>query len=295
MAMRAAARALPPAGEWPALVPQAGSVTWARAGDPRLLLAAGYALVLQVSHPTVGAGVSEHSDFRSDPWGRLLRTLDYSYTMVYGGPRAAGETGRRIRSMHARIHGTLPDGRPYHALEPHAYAWVHATLAEAIVRAHATFGRPFALREREQFWREWRALGRLLGIGEDDLPASWERFDVYFEQMVDRRLERTQAAAEVLAALARPAPPAAAALLRGLWSLGRLPVGHLLRLATVGLLPARLRVRLGLRWSAARELELRAAAGTLRGMTPLMPPVLANIGPRYLELRARAIAGTGER
>ena len=294
MAMRAAVRTLPPVREWPALVPPPGSVTWARAGDPRLLLAAGYALVLQVSHPTVGAGVSEHSQFRRDPWGRLLRTLDYSYTMVYGGPRAAGEMGRRIRSMHAHINGTLPDGQRYHALEPHAYAWVHATLAEAIVRAHATFGRPLGAGEREQFWREWRALGRLLGIGEDDLPPSWERFALYFGQTVERRLERTPAAAEVLAALARPAAPAAAAPLRGLWSLGCLPVGHLLCLMTVGLLPPGLRVRLGLRWSSARELELRAAATTLRGMTPLMPPPLANVGPRYLNLRARAIAGAGE-
>src|SRR6202043_2408211 len=97
MAMRAGSPVLMPAvDEWPALVPQPGSVAWARAGDPRLLLAAGYALVLQVSHPTVGAGVSEHSQFQRDPWGRLLRTLDYSCTMVYGGEQAAGEMGSRL-------------------------------------------------------------------------------------------------------------------------------------------------------------------------------------------------------
>src|SRR5438270_4842868 len=117
--MRAAAPGLmpDPAG-WPALVPQPGSLTWARAGDARLLICAGYALLLQVSHPTVGAGVSEHSQFRRDPWGRLLRTLDYSYTMVYGGPPAAAEMGRRIRSFHGQISGRRADGRRYHALEP---------------------------------------------------------------------------------------------------------------------------------------------------------------------------------
>jgi uncharacterized protein (DUF2236 family) len=282
---------MPDPADWPALVPQPGSLTWARAGDARLLLAAGYALLLQVSHPVVGAGVSEHSQFRRDPWGRLLRTLDYSYTMVYGGPQAAGEMGRRIRAMHGRIHGRLPDGRRYHALQPQAYAWVHATLAEAIVRAHATFGTPLALEEREQFWREWRALGRLLGVGQDDLPSSWERFEAYFEQMVDEHLEHTQAATEVLAALARPAPPAPAALLRGLWSLGRLPVSHLLSVVTVGLLPAQLRARLAVPWSPGSERELRATAATLRAMTPFMPPLLANVGPRYLSMRAQAITG----
>src|SRR5437870_6091858 len=136
---RRAATVMPPPGEWHALVPRPGSITWRRASDARLLIAAGYALLLQVSHPTVGAGVTEHSQFRRDPWGRLLRTLDYTYTMVYGGPRAAGEMGRRIRAMHTRIRGRTPDRRPYHALEPRAYAWVHATLAEAIVSAHARF------------------------------------------------------------------------------------------------------------------------------------------------------------
>jgi uncharacterized protein (DUF2236 family) len=107
---------MPLASDWRFLTPDPGTITWARAGDARLLVAAGYALLLQVSHPTVGAGVSEHSQFQSDPWGRLLRTLDYTYTMVYGGPQAAGEMGRRIRSFHKQISGRTPDGQRYHAL-----------------------------------------------------------------------------------------------------------------------------------------------------------------------------------
>src|SRR5881398_3427307 len=140
---RQAATVMPAPREWHALVPRPGSITWRRASDARLLIAAGYALLLQVSHPTVGAGVSEHSEFQRDPWGRLLRTLDYTCTMVYGGPRAAGEMGQRIRAFHRQINGRTSDGRRYHALEPEAYAWVHATLAEGVVVAHDRFGRRF--------------------------------------------------------------------------------------------------------------------------------------------------------
>ena len=75
---------LPPREEWAQLAPGPASVVWRRAGDVRVLLTAGYSLVLQVAHPTVGAGVSAHSAFRDDPWGRLLRTLDAFYAMVYG-------------------------------------------------------------------------------------------------------------------------------------------------------------------------------------------------------------------
>jgi uncharacterized protein (DUF2236 family) len=281
---------MPPTADWPSLTPHPGTVTWRYAGDARVLIAAGYALLLQVAHPTVGAGVSEHSQFRTDPWGRLFRTLDYTCTMVYGGPEAAGEMGRRIRSFHKQINGCRPDGTRYHALEPRAYAWVHATLAEAIVLAHERFGRSFTDRQREELWREWRSLGRLLGIRERDLPADWPRFRDYVQEMVDRELERTPAVEEVLQALTRPAPPELARLYRPVWSVTRLPLGHFLELTTVGLLPPELRERFEVRWTRAQELELRVLGGALRGATPLMPPSLRNTGPGYLRWRREAIA-----
>jgi uncharacterized protein (DUF2236 family) len=70
------------------------TITWRRAGDARVLIAAGYALLLQVSHPTVGAGVSEHSQFQRDPWGRLLRALGAGLrTVTPLMPRSLRNTG----------------------------------------------------------------------------------------------------------------------------------------------------------------------------------------------------------
>lgn len=281
---------MPPEVDWPSLTPQPATITWRRAGDARVLLAAGYALLLQVSHPTVGAGVSEHSRFRSDPWGRLLRTLDYSCTMVYGGPHAAGEMGRRIRSFHKLIKGTMPDGRHYHALEPDAYAWVHATLAAGIFFAHERFGRRFSNAQREELWSQWRTLGRLLGIRDEELPAGWAAFSVYLEEMVQGVLEHTAAVDEVLEALARPAPPALAAVYRPVWPIARTQLSHLIRLSTVGLLPAVLRERFGIRWTRAQQLELAVLCGALRSATPLMPASLLNTGPGYLRWRSEALA-----
>jgi uncharacterized protein (DUF2236 family) len=276
---------LPPAADWPSLAPHPGTITWRRAGDARVLTAAGYALLLQVAHPTVGAGVSEHSQFQLDPWGRLLRTLDYACTIVYGGPQAAGEMGRRIHSFHTQIKGTRPDGRRYHALEPAAYAWVHATLAEGIVAAHERFGRPFTDEQRQQLWVEWRSLGRMLGIRDGDLPADWPGFRGYFEEMVETELEHTAAVDEVWAALARPTAPDSPAIGRSAWPLVRPPLAHFLRVSTAGLLSPTLRRRLGVSWTRADELELRALGTTLRAATPLMPPSLRNTGPGYLRWR----------
>jgi uncharacterized protein (DUF2236 family) len=281
---------MPPAADWPLLAPHPGTITWRRAGDVRVLIAAGYALLLQVAHPTVAAGVSEHSRFQRDPWGRLLRTLDYTCTMVYGGPQAAGEMGRRIRAFHRQIKGVRPDGQRYSALEPVAYAWVHATLADAIVRAHARFGRPFSDEQRELFWSEWRALGPLLGIRAGELPGDWAGFRDYVDEMVERQLEHTSAVDDVLAALAQPAPPALPALVRPAWSVARPQLGRVVGLATVGLLAPLLRSRFALRWTRANELELRALGAALHATTPLMPAWLRNTGPGYLRWRTKEIA-----
>jgi uncharacterized protein (DUF2236 family) len=285
-----AASIMPPAAHWPALAPHPGTITWRRAGDVRVLIAAGYALLLQVAHPTVGAGVSEHSQFQRDPWGRLLRTLDYTCTMAFGGPQAAGEMGRRIRAFHREIKGVRPDGHRYSALEPVAYAWVHATLADAIVLAHEHFGRPFSDEQRELFWKEWHALGPLLGIPAGQLPADWAGFRRYVDEMVQRELQHTSAVDDVLATLARPTPPALPALAKPAWSVASLPLGRFLGLTTVGLLAPSLRARFGLRWTLANDLELRALGAALRATTPLMPASLRNTGPGYLRWRAQEIA-----
>lgn len=277
---------------WPALGPE--TIVWRRAGDVRVLLAAGYALVLQVAHPTVGAGVSEHSSFQEDPWGRLLRTLDYACTMVYGGQTAARETGARIRATHRQIKGVRPDGQRYSALEPEAYAWVHATLAQGIVIAHERFGRRLDEKQREELWAQWLALGPLLGIRPGGLPADWPGFCRYFDEMTGNRLQRTQAVDEVLAALARPAPPAPARY-RPLWPVLRMPMAHGVLLSTVGLLSPGLRARLGISWTRREEMELRALGVALRSATPVMPSWLRNTGPGYLRWRSRERAGDRQR
>jgi uncharacterized protein (DUF2236 family) len=281
---------MPSVEEASRLVPRPGSPIWRFAGDARLLTTAGYALLLQVSHPTVGAGVTEHSDFKADPWGRLFRTLDYTYSLTYGGPELATEIGRRVFEMHKRIKGVKPDGERYHALEPEAYAWVHATLAESIVTGNRRFGIPMPLDEVERFWADWRELGRLVGVRTRELPEDWARFRSYFERMVSERLENTEAVQDVLTTLTRPARPPLPLLNDATWRVARLPMGRLLSLATVGLLPARLRERFGVRWTRAQAIELRALGAASRSATPLLPSSLRNTGPGYLRWRREALA-----
>ena len=156
--------------------------------------------------------------------------------------------------------------------------------------AHERFGRPFSDDQREQFWSEWRSLGRLLGVRDRDLPTDWPSFRDYLEEMVEGRLQHTPAVDDVLMALARPSPPALAALRGPGWAIVRAPLGHVLGLATVGLLPGTLRRRFGVPWTRANDLEFLVLSATLRAATPLMPSCLRNTGPGYLRWRREAIA-----
>jgi uncharacterized protein (DUF2236 family) len=273
------------------LIPERGGITWRLVGDARLFAGSGYALMLQVMHPSVGAGVSQFSNFKQDPWGRLLRTLDYTSSVIYGGPDLAWEIGRRVREMHKQIKGIRPDGERYHALEPRPYAWVHATLADAIIRGHRTFCSPgLSDREVDVFWEDWRRLGRLVGVRYDDLPESWAGLQEYFEEMVERELEDTEAAQDVLAALLDPAAPPLPWLRGGIWRVVRWPSMKAGSLATLGLLPPVLRERLGVEWGGSQERRFRLLAKVTRSARPLMPPQAKNFGPNYLRWRREAIA-----
>ncbi|MDX6698416.1 MAG: hypothetical protein QOE65_1813 [Solirubrobacteraceae bacterium] len=280
---------LPSEEEVAELVPRPGSTVWRYAGDARLLSGAGYALILQVSHPTVGAGVGEHSNYAEDPWGRLLRTLDYTYVMVYGGPALAAATGRRVRDLHKRIRGERPDGTRYHALEPEAYAWVHATLAQSIVDGHRAFGRPMRPDTVQRFYDGWRRLGRMVGVRDRDLPETWAGFRDYFDAMVAERLEDNAVVHGVLRTLTKPAAPPVPGLGEGAWRVARVPMARLGALATVGLLPAALRRRFGLDWTRTQELEFRALCRASRAATPLLPAALRNTGPNYVRWRHEAL------
>jgi uncharacterized protein (DUF2236 family) len=274
------------------LVPAADGVTWRIAGDARLFAGSGYALLLQVMHPTVGAGVSEHSNFQEDPWSRLIRTLDYTSSLVFGGPELAWEVGRRTRAMHSAINGVRPDGERYRALDRRPFAWVHATLAEAMVRGHQLFCAALTPQEINEFWTEWRRLGQLVGVGKDDLPATWPELLAYFQEMVERELERTQAADDVLAALLDPAAPPLARLPSTIWRVLRRPPAKAGWLTTLGMLPPVLRERLGVSWRFDRELRFRMLARVVRGSRPVMPPQARSFGPHYLRWRRGAITAS---
>jgi uncharacterized protein (DUF2236 family) len=264
------------------------SVCWRYASDVRLNLVILYPLLLQVAHPSVGAGVRDFSHFERDPYERLLRTVDYVTLLVYGGEDAIA-AGRRLRALHKRFRGVRDDGRRYHALEPAAYAWVHATLLHTHVAGHTQFGRPMRPVQVERFYGEYRALGRLIGVRERDLPETWRGFCEYFERVSRTELTLNDSVRRVLRAVGLGGPPLVP-MPAAAWSLVRIPTRRAIWLGGIGLIEPELRERLEIPWSVRDELEFRTLGRLTRAMTPVLPAGLQVSGPAQLAARREAIA-----
>ncbi|WP_372671463.1 oxygenase MpaB family protein [Amycolatopsis kentuckyensis] len=160
-----------------------GTAAWKYFGDFRDVLLAGQVLVLQVAHPVVGAGVRDHSDYTADPWTRLMRTGASLSIYVYGGAAGARFEAARLRSLHRAFTG-VSDGRRYSALDPLAYAWVHATLVMVPVDVQRFFGQPLSSSELEEYYAQMCDVGRMLGVRARDLPPDWAGFTRYYDSMV---------------------------------------------------------------------------------------------------------------
>ncbi|GHA76963.1 oxygenase MpaB family protein [Streptomyces termitum] len=269
------------------LPPPVGGVLWSVAGDVRALLMLPAALTMQVARPAIGAGVDEHSVFRTDPWGRGERSLRSVQLWVYGGDEAAAE-GRRLRRLHRDIQGTDAHGRRYHALTPAHYAWVHATGYPVYRHGLALLHRPLTEAQDRRLYAEWLQVGRILGIHDRDMPQTVEEFWPYYRKVLAEELEANDVVRELLDPDAPvPAPDRGPLLLRlalrPLWPLLRRPFQKARAFLTTGLMPPDARAALGLEWTPEQERRLRRLARALRLVVPVLPERL-----RYLPLAREA-------
>jgi uncharacterized protein (DUF2236 family) len=151
-----------------------------------LMLAGPRALLLQVAHPLVAAGVDEHSDFRSDPWRRLQGTITSYLRIVYGTRAQALDEIGRLNALHRRIRGPIRKpglterfGPEYSARDPDLSLWVHATLVDSTIVAYDALVAPLSRERRERFYAETRPVARLFGVPEDAVPADLDAFEAY--------------------------------------------------------------------------------------------------------------------
>jgi len=224
-----------------------------------LLLGGGRALLMQLAHPKVAAGVDEHSDFRAHPIRRLRRTIRMTMAIVFGDRETALAAARGVNQVHAKV-----QGRDYRAMDPDLLLWVYATLADTALVTYETFVRCLQPHERETFHQEFTLLGEMLGIPREMFPKTVPEFDGYLEQMVATGPVRVDARARELAAqIMRPR----VRLLPG-------PVMLPLNVVTTGLLTPALREQYGLAWGRRQQRAYRLARAVIPRVIALTPPLL---------------------
>ncbi|WP_264921739.1 oxygenase MpaB family protein, partial [Tanticharoenia sakaeratensis] len=98
----------------------------------------------------------------------LTQVRSYS-RWYYGHRHDALEAIGRVRKIHTRIIGTLPDGTPYRADDPALLAWVHLTETISFLDAWCRFAEPrMSQIDRDAYVHDMARIGRLLGA--DPVP-----------------------------------------------------------------------------------------------------------------------------
>ena len=276
-----------------------GSEAWRLNREAMLLLGAGpRALLLQIAHPLVAAGVAEHSDFQSDPWTRLSGTLRSYLRIVYGSAEMARAEIRRLGELHRGIRGEAY-GRRYSALDPALALWVHATLVDSTIAAYDAWLEPLTHAQRARYYEETLPVGRAFGIPEATLPPDLEAFEAYLADMLGPGgpIEVGPDARELAIAITHP-PLGPAALAAGP-IIGRLApmldgipsrAYSWLFWPSIGLLPARVREGYELPWGMRQRLVAGWLVSTWQAWRPMLPASFRQM-PQAIRVDRRVGAG----
>ena len=239
------------------------------------LLGWGRAVLMQLAHPLVAAGVAEHSTFRDGPAAnvkRLHSTVRAMLDLSFGSPEDIRRAVGHINAIHDRVHGTLREaagrfaaGTPYSAGDPELLIWVDATVRDSMLLAYELFVTPLSAADRDRFWTEGDDITTALRVPAGARIQSPDQFRRY---LADLEANGSLAITTDARALAREIVWPRGT--RALW-----PLAHLHRVTSVGLLPAGLREAYGFAWTDADDRALRRWAGPIRRARRVMPDAVA--------------------
>ncbi|HEV2369833.1 MAG TPA: oxygenase MpaB family protein [Acidimicrobiales bacterium] len=255
-------------------------MSWRIGREPSVLAFAGpRALLLQVAHPLVAAGVEQHSDYRTEPFRRAWRTLDWLFKVQFSDPTTIQRHSEMLRAVHGRVKGVSDDGTAYDAMDPALLLWVWATIVDSMVVAYGRLVTPLADGEKERYYQEQKLVGYTTGIPAGGVcPDRWADFRRYVDHVIDNDLRVTATTREVAHGAAPFFRPPVSAVLA--------PVDSFLAAA---LLPRRLRAELGLAWGPPQRTVLGALCSANRLGCQVVPTQLRHSPAEVIVRRRRPL------
>lgn len=235
-----------------------------------LALCGGRALLLMAAQPVAFEGFFMSTGSLDEPYERLRRAGLVLDTIAWGPRPRADAMLKRVRAMHRTATGTIPHaagpfpaGTPYRADDPELLFWILASLVDSALLVYERCVGSLTDEEREQYWQDYKVIGKCFGIPMKAMPKTVDDFDAYMARMLDSdELYVTPQARDlgIQIVLNPPAP------------LAMRPFVELANQVTVGWLPPRVRSMYGLRWDPARAIALRGGAEyAKRILVPLLP------------------------
>jgi uncharacterized protein (DUF2236 family) len=150
------------------------------------------ALLMQAAHPLAVFGLLAHSSALDEPYERLARTAQTMDTIAFGSRAEADRLTRRVRAMHRRVSGKLPEpigaydaGTTYRADDPELLLWVLFSLVDSALVVYRKYVRSLTRGEEAAFWEDYKVVGRLFGLKRGELPDTLEDLDAYRRRMLD--------------------------------------------------------------------------------------------------------------
>jgi uncharacterized protein (DUF2236 family) len=244
-------------------------------GERLVVLGWGRAILMQLAHPLVAAGVAGHSAFRgslSEGAARLFHTVSAMLGLTFGDHARREAVLERIRSIHRTVNGALPEpagpfpaGTRYSAEDPELLLWVHATLLDSSADIYQRLVAPLTHEELDALCEESAPLVSDLGGDESTTPRTWKALRAYMDGIERSGVLVVTPAARAMGT-AVLAPRAAG------W---RAPMSGLHTLIGAGLLPPSLREAYGFPWDSAREARFQRAIRLIRSSRRITPAALA--------------------
>ena len=247
--------------------PGPGSITWKVNREMSVVAGWGRAILLQLAHPAVAAGVHDHSSFRGSLFSsvrRLHSTVGAMLSITFGETEQMIATAAGINAIHDRVRGRVPGptGGTYSAHDADLQRWVHGTLLESIPMVYELLVGPLSIRERDQYCAEATIMEPLLGMPDGWLPRDWAQLDAYMRETM---AGGSIAVSDTSRALAQ------AVLYPPQWYVAW-PAFRAVQALTIGLLPPPLRHAYGFQWRRQDERAFARWAALVRTTRRLLPP-----------------------
>ena len=233
------------------------------------------AILLQVAHPLIAAGVADHSGFRASAAASVVRlhhTVRAMLHLTFGSVSDQARAIDGIRAIHRRVNGRtraaagpFPAGTRYSAEDADLVLWVHFTLLDSAVLAYQSLVAPLSIEERDAYCRDTAWIAVALGAADAAVPRTWADLQ---HRLVSVLSSSTLAVGDDARVISR-----AILHTRLSWML---PLsGRINARLTGGWLPAGVRAQYGLDWSEDHERQFLRLVQRIRQVRRHLPPAIA--------------------